>query len=39
MELGGIVILYKDFRESLYDSIRFNQGFKERGGGVRPADM
>lgn len=39
MELGGIATLCKDFRESLYDSSRFNQGLKERGGSVRSADM
>lgn len=38
MELGATATSYKDFRESLYDSIRFNQGLKESGG-VRPADM
>lgn len=38
MEQGGIATLYKEFRKSLYDSIRYNQGLKESGG-VRPADM
>lgn len=36
--VGRIATLYKEFKESLYDSIRFNQGLKESKG-VRPADM
>lgn len=38
MAQGEVAILWKEFRESLYDSITFNQGPKGSRG-VRLADM